>query len=652
MGSADLRLESIMPLLECIDLAKEWAGTPVFERISLAIEAGEKIALVGRNGCGKTSLLRILAGLDEDFLGTLRRQRGFSTRLVPQRYEPPMGFSCLEILCEPARRAAAALAVIEEALARPQGEHDLKTHDEWLEAYTEARAHFDALGGDHAADSARRLLARAGLEAVAEAPASTLSGGEKNILAHVRALAEAPDMLHQDEPGNHLDFAGLAWLEDFIRNERRAVLMVSHNRFLLDRCVDRVLELEDGRLTAYAGGYSSYRLEKLGRAAAQGREWQADRKRIERLEALVKRFAEIAHARPDPAWGKRLRARRTQLEREKENATERPELDRGRMQVAFGLNASKADCAMIVRDYRKAYDERVLFEGAELDLLVGERAALVGANGSGKTSFLRDLVAAEGKWDDGGPIRVGPSMVIGYCAQEQEVFSPGRTVGQEFAALGAREDAIFRMLKRYLFERSAIDARIETLSGGERNRLQIARAVFLGANFLVLDEPTNHLDIEGREALEEGLSEFSGTILAVSHDRWFLEKVAERIIVLENGGFTPYEGSFSEYWRDVGSKAGRASGKIEGRAVEISRARKARAMPSTKPSTKPSSESRRLALEERITQEERRKEELERVSLEANASRDFARAGRAVRDAAAVGRTLEKLYAEWEGLLA
>ena len=631
-----------MPLIECIELTKEWAGTPVFERVALAVEAGEKVALVGRNGCGKTSLLRILAGLDEDFRGTLRRQRGFRTRLVPQRYEPPEGLSCLEVLCEPARRAEQALAAVADALAANQGDHEAL-----LEAYEEARRHFDALGGDHAAEAARRLLVRSGLESVVDAPALKLSGGEKNILALAAALAEAPDLLLLDEPGNHLDFAGLAWLEDFIRGERRAVLMVSHNRFLLDRCVDRVLELEDGRLTAYAGGYSAYRIEKLGRAAAQGREWQADRKRVERLEALVKRFAEIARARPDPAWGKRLRARRTQLEREKSNATERPDLDRGRMQVTFSGAASRADYAVIVRDYRKAFGERVLFQGAELDLFVGERAALVGGNGSGKTTFLRDLVAAEGQWDAGGPVRIGPSMVLGYCAQEQEVFSPGRTVGQEFSALGAREDAIFRLLKTYLFERAVIDARIETLSGGERNRLQIARAVFLGANFLVLDEPTNHLDLEGREALEEGLADFEGTILAVSHDRWFLEKVADRILVLEEGRFVPYEGTFSEYWRDVGSKAGRASGKIEQRGATIDRSRKPRAAAPQRSGA----EARRLALEERIAAEERRKEDLERVSLEANAARDFARAGRAVGEAAAIGRTLAKLYAEWEGLL-
>ena len=633
-----------MPLIECIDLTKEWAGTPVFEKVSLAIEAGEKLALVGRNGCGKTSLLRVLAGLDPDFRGVLRLQKGVRARLVPQRYEPPEGLTCIQVLCEPAQRAAAGLAAIEDALAASRD----GSHEELLEAYVDARARYEGLGGDLAQEQAQRLLAKAGLEAVAEARASTLSGGEKNVLALAAALAEGPDLLLLDEPGNHLDFAGLAWLEDFIRGERRAVLMVSHNRFLLDRCADRILELEDGRATAYAGGYSAYRIEKLGRAAAQGREWQADRKRIERLEALVKRFAEIARARPDPAWGKRLRARRTQLERAKETATDRPALDSGRIQVAFGGAASKADCALIVRDYGKAFGERVLFQGAELDLFAGERAALVGANGSGKTTFLRDVVAAEGGWDDGGPIRVGPSMVIGYCAQEQEVFSPGRTVAQEFAALGAGGEETFRLLRRYLFERSVLEARIETLSGGERNRLQIARAVYLGANFLVLDEPTNHLDIEGREALEEGLADFGGTILAVSHDRWFLEKVAERILILEDGRFMPYEGTFSEYWRDVGSKASRGTGRIERRGAAVARARKP--MPAQPAGAR--LEDRRLALEARITSEEQRKQELERLSLEANAARDFARAGRAVSEAAAIGRTLEKLYKAWEELLA
>jgi ATP-binding cassette subfamily F protein 3 len=628
-----------MPLVECIELHKDWSGTSIIESATFSIQPGEKVGMVGRNGCGKTSLLRILEGSDQDYRGLVRRSLGLSIALVEQRFEPPAGKSCVETLLEETEKIRARIAVLEENLSSATA----------LDAYGVLTAKYAAAGGELAEEGARRLLGRAGLASVADAPAAALSGGEKNVLGLARM--DGPDLLLLDEPGNHLDFAGLAWLEEFIRGERRAILMVSHNRQLLDRSVDRILELEDTRISAYAGGWSSYRLEKLRKAAAQGKDWQADRKKIERLEALVRRFADIARARPDPAWGKRLRARRHQLERERAAAAERPDLGGKKMRVAFGESSTKSDYALIVKGYSKAYGARLLIEGAELDLLAGERAALVGPNGSGKTSFIRDLVAAEGRWDEGGSIRVGPSMRIGYCAQEQEVFQGDLSVIAEFEALGGRADEVWKLLRRYLFDRSVLDMAVRDLSGGERNRLQIARAVFLGATFLVLDEPTNHLDIEGREALEEGLSEYGGTILAVSHDRWFLEKVAERIVLLEEGRFVPYEGSFAEYWRDLGApRAGIKSG-IEGRGRAVAagaggsrHAKATQSLPSSSPAALGGTRAR--AIEDRITSLEKRREELERVSAAATADRDFARAGRAAGDAAAAARLLEGLYSE------
>ncbi len=640
-----------MPLIECIDLSKDWAGSRVFTKISFSLEPGQKIGLVGRNGCGKTSLLRILAGLDDDYHGVLRREASSLCALVPQRYEPPLSLSCIEVLMAPVLALRAELRHQEEAFASEGPESDERGRELALRAYGELSSRHERLGGEGAEEAARRLLSRTGLGKVADAPASALSGGEKNVLALALALLESPELLLLDEPGNHLDFAGLSWLEDFVRGERRSILMVSHNRHLLDRCVDRTFELEGGSLTEYAGGWSAYRLEKLSRAAGQGKDWQADRKRLDRLEALVRRFAEIARARPDPAWGKRLRARRSQLERERETATARPELGGAKMKVSFDSKGSKADYALILRGYRKAFGERVLLEGVDLDLMVGERAAIVGPNGSGKTSLIRDIVAAEGGWDGGGAIRVGPSMRIGYCAQEQEVFRGERTVEEEFRELGAKSDEAFRLLKRFLFERSVLEARISSLSGGERNRLQIARAVYLGANFLILDEPTNHLDIEGREALEEGLADFEGSILAVSHDRWFLEKVAERLILVEEGRLVAYEGSFAEYWRDLGSAwSTRKGSSIEGRVVAArapargpSPARNGRAGREDS-----AGDERRRGIEQRITEAEARKQELETASAKATGSRDYALAGRLARDAAELGRRLERLYGDWE----
>jgi len=459
-----------MPLIELINVEKDWGEEPLFSRLNLKIEEGDRIGLVGANGCGKTSLLGILSGLDEDFRGRLDRIPRLRIGLVPQVYEPPRGLSCVEVLLEAARRLKTELSRLEEELAGTAPRVGA------LEEYGELRLSYEAVGGEGAEEQARRLLAQSGLGAVADSSALSLSGGEKNVLSLAKALAQAPQLLLLDEPGNHLDFAGLAWLEDFISGQRAAVLMVSHNRSLLDRTVTRIVELEVGRASDYAGGYSAYRIEKLARAAGQGRDWQADRKKIERLEALVKRFAEIAASRPDPAWGKRLRARRSQLEREKEAAADRPAGEARRMSVAFGSSESNADYALVVRGYRKAYGERLLLEDAGFDLLAGERAALLGPNGSGKTSFLRDLVSRAGagpetRWDRGEPIRVGPSMRLGYCAQEEVVVAGGRTVGEEFLALGAKPEEAFRLLRLYLFERSILDADLALLSGGERNRL-------------------------------------------------------------------------------------------------------------------------------------------------------------------------------------
>jgi ATP-binding cassette subfamily F protein 3 len=635
-----------MPLLELRGVSKDWGLEPIFSGVNLRIEEGDKLGLLGPNGSGKTSLLRVIMGIDGDFRGQRTLAPGTRVAYVPQRCQLPEGPSCVEVLIDEAARLKRRLEALADSL-------QAEAAPCVLEEYGEVSARFEALGGEGAMEGARRLLSQAGLGAVADSPACRLSGGEKNLLSLATALASNPDILLLDEPGNHLDFPGLSWLEQFIRAERRAVILVSHNRALLDRTVERILALEDGQAQEHAGGYSAYRMEKLARAAGQGREWQADRKRLERLEALVERFAQIAAAHPDPAWGKRLRARKSQLEREKEAMVQKPSTGPGRIEVSFKASDARADYALVARDYSLAFGERRLIEPSSFDLLCGERAALVGPNGSGKTSFLRELVGcgelpAEERWDPARRLRVGPSMRIGYCAQEQEIFRADRTVGQEFSALGAGEDECHRLLKRYLFGRSILDAKVASLSGGELNRLQIARAVFLGSNFLVLDEPTNHLDIESREALEEGLSDFSGTILAVSHDSWFLEKVADRIIGLEERRLVCYEGSFAEYWRDLHPAGIRvdASAGMAGRASAIGR----RGPEARRGGAPKGATGRGEQIERRITELEGEKEGLERLSSSLSAQRDFKEAGRAAQKAKSLDRILSGLYREWEAM--
>lgn len=556
-----------MPLIETNSLGKDFGGDPVFKDVSFSIEPGEKLAFVGRNGCGKTSLLRILAGQDEDHRGSLKVAPLARIGYVPQK---PPEFGKAETAVDFVCRDAYALRAQLENVAELMGSTDQKTAERAVADYGRLRERYDADGGDEAETEAARLLERAGLSDRASVVAQSLSGGEQNLLALIQAVRIRPDLLLLDEPGNHLDLAGLAWLEDFVRSLPFAVLLVSHDRRMLDRVADGVLELEAGVLTRYAGNYSAYRLEKLQRAAGQGQDWQADRKRVERLEALVRRFAEIARSRPDPAWGKRLRARRSQLARVKAEATERPDIGNRDATVSFLGEASKADLALAVDGYAKAYGEVLVLDPSGFTILNGERVALVGPNGSGKTSFVRDLVAY-GTWDN-KEIRVGPSMIVGYCAQHQEVFEAEETLEEAFLKILPTKREVFAHISKFLFGYDDLSKRIASLSGGELNRLQLARASALRANFLVLDEPTNHLDIPTREAVEEALADFDGTVLVVSHDRYFLDKVADRVVFIDDKRFIEYEGGFAEYWRDIGSWAVQGSSKA-GAAGLASRAK-------------------------------------------------------------------------------
>jgi len=621
-----------MAVIEALNLSKDFGGELILAGVSFAVDPGQKVALVGRNGCGKTTLLRIVMGFDDDFKGTVRSGPGTRVAYVPQK--PPVfndGQSAVDFVCEEALDRRAELEQLAELMSA-SNEREGKAA---LVRYTALREAYDADEGDLAEESAARLLAKAGLGDRASAPAESLSGGEKNVLALVRAVRRLPDLLILDEPGNHLDIAGLAWLEDFLKGLPCAVLLVSHDRRMLDKVADAILELEGGKLERYAGNYSAYRLERLKRAAGQGQDWQADRKRIERLEELVRRFAEIARSRADPAWGKRLRARRSQLERVKADATERPDLGNRDASVTFLGEASKADLALRVEGYAKTYGDSIVLEPSGFTVMNGERVALVGPNGSGKTSLIRDIVA-DGSWDN-PVLRVGPSMIVGYCAQAQEVFDRDKTVEDEFLRILPTRREAFSHLGRFLFSYDDLDKKISSLSGGELNRLQLARASALKANFLILDEPTNHLDIPTREAVEDALADFEGTVLVVSHDRYFMEKVARRVVFIQNKGFVEYEGGFSEYWRDVGSlqrsrlngvahSAGGSSASLESRGRMASASRSS--VPGGKGSAAPDKKKRNDVhgdLEARIEAMEKEKERLERAATEAFDARDFKR---------------------------
>jgi len=532
-----------MELLRLQNVRKDYGHLPVLTDVSLQLMSGKKIGLIGPNGSGKTSILRLLVGEDEPNAGAVVRAAGLRIGYVPQYVDYDEGQTVIDTILSEHIRAEHLLRKHETRLASAAA-GDV---EEVARAYEQAREEFEVLGGDRQRARAAGMLDSLGLAGRADSLVRELSGGERNVMSLVRALCSEPELLVLDEPDNHLDFEGGAWLENFLKRFRGAVLIVSHNRYLLDRVVDGILHLEAGKVQSYVGNYSAYRAWVLREKLSQQADYAVNQKRLAQLEELVKRFEEYARRTGDAKWGKRLRARRSQLAREEAQAVEKPLAEQESIRFRPAGAKSQADIALQVNGYSKSFGDLRLFEGAELEVSAGERAALLGPNGSGKTTLLRDIVAY-GAWDH-DVIRIGPSMRVGYCGQNQDILKNERTVLSELTMeAGFSRERASGLLAQFLFRPDDFDKRVSSLSGGERNRLQLAKVLVQKPNFLIMDEPTNHLDIPAREAVEDVLLDFDGTILLVSHDRYLLDKIASRVIEVRERRLVSHEGNFTEYW--------------------------------------------------------------------------------------------------------
>jgi len=534
-----------MPVVTAANLRKELAGSLLFEGVSFSVERRDRLALSGPNGAGKTTLLRMLIGESEIHGGELAFAKG--TRIALHDQRPPLdrGLTLREYSLTGARdliETEEELGRLEQAMA--DGDHD----DATLRRYSEAQARLEHAGGYTWRDRAAATLRGLGFaERDLDRQLTTFSGGELTRASLARALAGDPDLLLLDEPTNHLDVENLEWLEQELQSLDAAVILVAHDRWFLEAVTTGVLELEAGRSLFFPGPWHVWRLEKAARAAHAAKTAERVGADIVRLERFVERF------RYKKSKAKQAQAKLTQIKRlETERSDARGELElltRKSRSLGFDFLKPPRSGRTVVEANGlgvAAGDKRLLTD-ATFALERGEHVGLVGANGSGKTTTLETVLGLREQIE--GSVRLGHGVVPAYFSQhEVELDERGSVLDCAQRATGLSRPQAQNLLGRFLFSGwEAHEKPVTALSGGERRRLALALVVASGANFLVLDEPTNHLDLESREALEEALDAFPGTVLLVSHDRALLDAVAHRLLAIEQGALHSYEGGWAEY---------------------------------------------------------------------------------------------------------
>ena len=531
-------------------VSKDYGGNSIFRDIDLEIMEGERIGLVGENGGGKSTLFKLLAGKDTPTEGVISRRRNLTIGYLAQEADPGQShktvFEAVSEVTQELVDLPLMLSQLEARMADPEVASDPDLMKAILDEYGKAQERFDALGGYTLEHKVEAVLHGLGFgPAWYDLEVGSLSGGEKKLVNLARFLIKAPDLLLLDEPDNHLDLDAKAWLEQYIQSYPGTVLIISHDRQLLDHAVKKIFELEDGKISAYFGNYSYYFEERQRRLLKQNELYAVQQGEIKRLETSMRQLK--GWSKLNDKFATRAEDMAKRVERAKQESVDRPILNRDKIKVNLDADRS-GKIVLEVKELSKSFDERVLFEPFDLTILYGERVGIVGANGSGKTTLLKTMMELIPL--DSGSVKIGASVVVGYYAQEQETL-PFDSTPLDFVRRikPINEPQAISFLRGLLFSYEDIHTSIRRLSGGEKSRLQIARLMLTDANFLLLDEPTNNLDIASVEVLEAALEEFEGTILTVSHDRYFLDKIVTKIVAIsDDGSVRVYPGNFSYYY--------------------------------------------------------------------------------------------------------
>ena len=537
-----------MPIVTVHNLGKSYGAELIFSGVGFTISEHDRIGLVGPNGAGKTTLLNILIGYEQADEGTISFAHNTRIGYLPQIAEFQLQNTLREEMLtvfDDVRAWEQELSDLALVLADPTLQADAEQREQFLQQYADLQARLEHAGGytyEHRVD---QVLDGLGFTREQKASSvSQLSGGEQTRAALGKLLLQEPDLLLLDEPTNHLDIASLEWLETYLAGWKGAMLVVAHDRYFLDKVVTEVIELAFGRVEEYPGNYTRYLALREERMERRVREYDAQQAYIARTEEFIRRYKAGQRS-------KEARGRQTLL-----NRMERVERPRDLPEMHFALNSVVDSGQTVIAtrklvigfpgDRQRQVEPRVLMQVADFELLRGDYVGLLGPNGSGKTTLLRTIIGELSLLS--GQVTIGHHVRIGYYSQTHEGLNLERSILDEIRQVSAlSEDGARSYLGRFLFSGDDVFKRIGSLSGGERSRVALAKLTLQGSNLLILDEPTNHLDLLSRQFLEEVLADFEGTLLFVSHDRYFIDRLATKVWVVEEGVLIPYLGNYTDY---------------------------------------------------------------------------------------------------------
>ncbi len=537
-----------MQIMSGKDISKAYGTDIIFEDVCFGVDKGDRIGIVGPNGCGKSTLLGIIAGSIEATSGEIYVRSGYSLGYLRQQNQ----FLGSGTVIEEAEKSFEHFYEMERRLAKLQdaiSDHSSDTFDKDLSEFTELNEKYEETGGYTYKSELNATLAHMGFrEEDKYKTISTLSGGERTRLALSCMLLRRPDILMLDEPTNHLDLHMLAWLESFLESYKGTLIVVSHDRYFLDRITNKIFDLSAGTLDAYRGNYSEFIVKREERLEAMRREYEKQQAEIAKQEEMIRRFKQHGTEH----LTKRARSREKRLAMME--LVDKPVIKQDKIKLSFEADYKSGSEVLEAEGLSKSFGERRLFRNAGLLIRKGERVCIIGDNGIGKTTLIRILMGLETA--DEGYLRTGYNVNIGYYDQGQLLLDENETVlGEMKNAYRLYTDTEMRsLLGRFLFKGDDVFKQVRDLSGGEKAKLSLLKLMLSGANTLVLDEPTNHLDIESKEIVEDALLEFKGTLIIVSHDRYLLNIIPDRILELTGDGLVEYKGKFDYYLEKNGEK--------------------------------------------------------------------------------------------------